>query len=639
MLRRMVGLVCLMARLAAIVASSVCGSPASSVGGSCGAPKPNGAQSSPAAAAQVPRRNRKRGARPTQKPSAPPEYNLAKVLDGVKENEHFKDSELANPSESTLPKPHAGSAEGKTLPNAQATGGKNIDPAFRHHRLVILAWATGVWEGTPDLDTMQAALRGSLARLGRLKRPLRRYGRSGFFRAYASAPGLECAVSEAPHDPRRHQDRPPGRCAQDGGRLGGPGIPSVVRQLCTLESVQGPAVLGSHQATLRLWQTGRLVTLASERARQAGLTRHLDTGKSGAAQERGRRQLPIVQRWTRRHVPPLLRMPGLADRKRFVRLTGGAARFSGTIGPQMGSWRDTFSRTAPRAATARCGAQAGQWWRSTMWETSKQQLTGRCRATFCAGQSARDGEDYAAAMAGQFTLDPLTLNIDCEGTIATINGPKHKALGARGPRAHVWNRLLFSHDEVRAVKVKGHATERDVEAGRTSHLCKRETTLQTPSPKKGLTHTSQLFESPRQSLPVLPWPSKRHVGRPKRTFCSGSGDGTTPGLLRHDHGYGPRERDSSERRRRRLLRQLQVRFLTGFLPCFPHVSCKTVTSTLARSEGTACNWDEFSMREAEHWTTPSSSAPSVELSTGSVRTLFAANAANSQVAERHSYAN
>ena len=59
----------------------------------CGAPKPNGAQSSPVAAAQVPRRNRKRGARPTQKPSAPPEYNLAKVLDGLKENEHFKDSE------------------------------------------------------------------------------------------------------------------------------------------------------------------------------------------------------------------------------------------------------------------------------------------------------------------------------------------------------------------------------------------------------------------------------------------------------------------------------------------------------------------------------------------------------------------
>ena len=50
---------------------------------------------------------------------------------------------------------------------------------------------------------------------------------------------------------------------------------------------------------------------------------------------------------------------------------------------------------------------------------------------------------------------------------------KCKALGAGGPRAHVWNRLLVSHDEVKAVKIKGHATQRDVEAGRTSHLFKR----------------------------------------------------------------------------------------------------------------------------------------------------------------------
>ena len=92
MFRRMVGLVCLMAGLAAIVASSVCGF-SSKQCRRCGAPKRNGAQSSPAAAAQVPRRNRKRGARPTQKPSTPPEYNLAKVLDGLKDNEHFKDSE------------------------------------------------------------------------------------------------------------------------------------------------------------------------------------------------------------------------------------------------------------------------------------------------------------------------------------------------------------------------------------------------------------------------------------------------------------------------------------------------------------------------------------------------------------------
>ena len=77
-----------------------------------------------------------------------------------------------------------------------------------------------------------------------------------------------------------------------------------------------------------------------------------------------------------------------------------------------------------------------------------------------------------------------------------------------------------------------------------------------------------------------------------------------------------------------MLHRLQVRFLTGLLPVAPLVSRKTVTSILTPSEGTACNWDAFSMREAELWTTPSFSAPSVEPSTGSVRTLFAANAAN-----------
>ena len=38
-----------------------------------------------------------------------------------------------------------------------------------------------------------------------------------------------------------------------------------------------------------------------------------------------------------------------------------------------------------------------------------------------------------------------------------------------------------------------------------------------------------------------------------------------------------------------------------------HVFRKTIISTHARSEGTACSWDEFSTREAERWTMPSSS--------------------------------
>ena len=312
-----------------------------------------------------------------------------------------------------------------------------------------------------------------------------------------------------------------------------------------------------------------------------------------------------------------------------------SARCTGTIGPQMGCWRGTFSQTALRRAAGRCDGLAGQLWRSTMQETSMRRRMERYRATFCLGSPP----DYAAAMAGQFTLDPLTLYIDCEGTIATINGPKHKALGAQGPRAHVWNRLLFSHDEVRAVKVKGHATERDVEAGRTSHLCKRGNDLADTFAKKGADTHKPAFRVAKTVVACASlakqaarWAAEAHVLLRFR-------GGTTPGLLRHDHGYGSRERDSSESGRRRLLRRLQVRFLTGFLPFSPHVSRRTVTWTLAHSEGTACNWDEFPMLEAELWTTPSSFAPSVERSTGSVRMLSAANAANSQGAERRSCAN
>ena len=166
------------------------------------------------------------------------------------------------------------------MAHALAAGAKNIDPAFRHHRQVILAWATGVWEGTPDLDTVQAALCGSSARLSHLKW-------SWCCATDAAATfvltllRLERPVGQASHHPRWHQDRPPGSGVQDCELLGGPGIPFVVRQLCTVEPVQGPVLLGSHQTTPRFWQAGGLVTLASQRA---FLARHLDPGKACAAQ-------------------------------------------------------------------------------------------------------------------------------------------------------------------------------------------------------------------------------------------------------------------------------------------------------------------------------------------------------------------
>ena len=149
-------------------------------------------------------------------------------------------------------------------------------------------------------------------------------------------------------------------------------------------------------------------------------------------------------------------------------------RFCGTIGSQTGGLLEGHIFTDGSSSGSGALRRAG-WAVVAVDDVGnlKAAAYGAVPSDVLPGQSARDGEDYPAAMAGHITLDPFTLYVDCEGTIATVNGPKHKALGAQGPRAHVWNRLLVSHDEVRAAKVKGHATQHNMEAGHTSHLCKR----------------------------------------------------------------------------------------------------------------------------------------------------------------------
>ena len=481
---------------------------------------------------------------------------------------------------------------------------------------------------------------------------MRRNGRSGHLCAYALAPGLERSLrgtSRPTTAPRSTswQARPK-RWAFGWTRYPSCGLTALHTGISPRARFSGKP--SGHSSFLASWRV-----LASERARQAGLARHLDTGKAGAAQGRGRRQLPVVQRCTRHHDPPLLRVPGIADRKRHVRLTGGArrharwvlnagssshtafsrtlapfsqqvflnasARSSGTIGPHLGFWRHIFTD----GSSSGSGALRRAGWAVVAVDGAGnlKAACGGVPSDVVPGQCARDGEDYAAAMAGQFTLDPLMLYIDCEGTIATINGPKHKALGARGRRAHVWNRLLFSHDEVRAVKVKGHA-----EAGRTSHWCRKGNDLADTFAKKGADTHKPTFRVAKTVVACASlakqaarWAAEARV------------------LLRirgwnDTRAAAPRSRVRPPRARLKRRREKEIA-----APAAGQVSRKTVTSTLAHSEGTACNWDEFSMLEAELWITPSSFAPSVELSTGSVRTLFAANAANSQVAERRSYAN
>ena len=92
MLRRIIGLAFLTAGLAATVASSVFGSRAS-VAADAGFQIPTVLRALLMQLPRPPRRSRKRRARSMSKPSAPPEANLAKLLDGLQESELFKESE------------------------------------------------------------------------------------------------------------------------------------------------------------------------------------------------------------------------------------------------------------------------------------------------------------------------------------------------------------------------------------------------------------------------------------------------------------------------------------------------------------------------------------------------------------------
>ena len=262
-----------------------------------------------------------------------------------------------------------------------------------------------------------------------------------------------------------------------------------------------------------------LVTLASERAGQAGFARHKDPGEACAAQGLGRRPLPALQRRTRRHVPPLLRMSGLAGRARHARLTGGAlwvhntgnslhmaffltlapfcqlvslnasASSCGTTGPQTGFWRGTFSRTALRRAAVRCDELAGLWWRSTTWGTSRLQRMEQSRATFCQGSPL----EMAKIMQRPWESSSHRIR---SRSVSTAKAPSQQSMGQstkpwepRAPAHTSGTGVCFPTTRPgrsRSRVMRQSATRR---RGELPTCAKGETTLQTPSPKKEQTHT------------------------------------------------------------------------------------------------------------------------------------------------------
>ena len=469
----------------------------------------------------------------------------------------------SNPSESTQPKPHTGSAEGKTLPQRcwrtpRLQGAKTSTLLFD-----IIDWSS--WLGRREFGK---ALQTSTP-----------------CRPRCAAPWPGSVVSSGRGAEQRTQ-RPPScsrSCAWDGARSQrGTSRPTTAPRSTSWQSRPKRWAIGwtrhpfcgltalhigiSPRARFSGKPSGHSSFLASWRVGHFGIGTcssswsHEASGHRKGLRGSGARTMAAASCATMDQAPcstaatsarPCRQKETCTSHRRcvwlharWVRNTGSSlhtaffrtlapfcqqaflnasARFSGTTGPQMGCWRGTFSQTALRRAAGRCDGLAGQLWRSTMQETSMRRRMERYRATFCLGSVPEMAKITQRPWRGSSHWIRSRSTSTAKVPLRQSMGQSTKPWEPEAPE-HTSGTgfcLPTTRSGLSRSRVMRHSAMWRL--GELPTCAKRETTLQTPSPKKGQTHTSLLFESPRQLLPVLPWPSKRHVGRPKRTFCSGSG--------------------------------------------------------------------------------------------------------------------
>ena len=138
---------------------------------------------------------------------------------------------------------------------------------------------------------------------------------------------------------------------------------------------------------------------------------------------------------SRHSVPPPLRVPGLANGARHASLAEGSLERACPVswhnrppdgileGHKFTDGSSTGSGALRRAGRAVVAVDDV--------ENLKTAAYGAVPSDVLLAQTSRDGEDYAAALAGHVTVDLLTLHIDCAGTIASVSGHSAKpwALG------------------------------------------------------------------------------------------------------------------------------------------------------------------------------------------------------------------
>ena len=437
------------------------------------------------------------------------------------------------------------------LANAQKTGAKSIDPAFRHHRQVILAWATGVWEGVPDLDTMQAALRGAIARLSGLKRPwccatdaaatfvltLLRLGWSAqSARHLTTHDGTKIdLLGVAPQTVGFWVDQATLVWTDSSGHWGkSKGQLSSGRQSDPCWPLGNWKDVPSGTATC--WSRWSLEAFG----RRTGFP-DFEAGTTTIASSVAKTLAPCFTaatsarpcRWSgtcvsrrncgRRFFFTRAAIQGTVCTRRFpLPLTNLASRLRQHSCPVLWHNRPPEKLLEGHILTdgSSSGSAAGSGaLRRAGWAVVdvddlgnlKSAAHGAVPVDVLPEQNSRDGEDYAAAMAGPITMDPLTLHINCAGTIATEGqgSGSQREKGSRLEQAALLPRRgqgCQSQGPRDGGRRAGWALHPFVPTWKQFRGCVRREKVQT--------YTSHPFESRALCWASLPWPSKLPAGRP-----------------------------------------------------------------------------------------------------------------------------
>ena len=148
-------------------------------------------------------------------------------------------------------------------------------------------------------------------------------------------------------------------------------------------------------------------------------------------------------------------------------------------------------------------------------------------------QLARDGEDYAFAMLPEVAEYPFEVWCDCAAPIACALD-RHSATSARTPQAHLWCRFFGTFDDgVPVHKTKAHASEADVQAGRT-----------TPWERKANAVADTLAKRGAAMHPDAGPAAEEHP----QCSCTGAGSGAPCLLASRSWSWSPSARVSARRR-------------------------------------------------------------------------------------------